>query len=48
VQVVVPDICQLDALDYPEDRPPSVVNTMLSGMAARPTPRFRGRSDLAD
>ncbi len=30
-QVVVPDICQFGALDDPEDRPPSVVDSMLSG-----------------
>jgi hypothetical protein len=30
-QVVVPDICQFGALEDPEDRPPSVVDTMLSG-----------------
>src|SRR5579859_3741414 len=30
-QVVVSGICQFDALEDPEDRPPSVVHTMLSG-----------------
>jgi len=30
-QVVVSGICQFDALEDPEDRPPSVVLTMLSG-----------------
>ena len=30
-QVVVSGISQFDALDDPEDRPPSVVDTMLSG-----------------
>jgi hypothetical protein len=42
-QVVVSGICQFDALEDPEDRPPSVVDTMLSGM--RPAwliPRVRG------
>jgi hypothetical protein len=34
-QVVVPYICQFDALEDPEDRPPSVVDSMLSGLAAR-------------
>jgi len=31
-QVVVSGICQFDALEDPEDRPPSVVFTMLSGL----------------
>ena len=31
-QVVVSGICQFDALEDPEDRPPSVVLTMLSGL----------------
>jgi hypothetical protein len=34
VQVIVSDICQFDALEDPEDRPPSVLSTMLSGMSA--------------
>jgi len=34
VQVVVSDICQVDALEDPEDRPPSVLSTMLSGTGA--------------
>jgi len=34
VQVVVSDICQFDALEDPEDRPPSVLNTILSGTRA--------------
>ena len=31
-QVVVSGICQFEALEDPEDRPPSVVFTMLSGL----------------
>jgi hypothetical protein len=31
-QIVVSGICQFDALEDPEDRPPSVVPTMLSGL----------------
>jgi hypothetical protein len=31
-QVVVSGICQFDALEDPEDRPPSVVLTMLSAL----------------
>jgi hypothetical protein len=32
VQVIVSDVCQFDALEDPEDRPPSVLSTMLSGI----------------
>src|SRR4029079_530049 len=32
VQVIVSDVCQFDALADPEDRPPSVLSTMLSGI----------------
>jgi hypothetical protein len=48
VQVVVPNICQFDALENPEDRPPSVVDTMLSGVATSHVPRHpisAGRRD---
>jgi hypothetical protein len=31
-QVIVSDVCQFDALEDPEDRPPSVLSTMLSGI----------------
>jgi hypothetical protein len=31
-QVIVSGICQFDALEDPEDRPPSVLSTMLSGI----------------
>jgi len=34
VQVIVSDICQFDALEDPEDRPPSVVGTMVSAAGA--------------
>jgi hypothetical protein len=37
-QVVVPDICQFGALEDPEDRPPSVVDTMLSRHLHRKDP----------
>ena len=37
-QVVVPDICQFGALEDPEDRPPRVVDTMLSGSPYRKVP----------
>jgi hypothetical protein len=33
-QVIVSGICQFDALEDPEDRPPSVLSTMLSGTSA--------------
>jgi hypothetical protein len=31
-QVIVSGICQFNALEDPEDRPPSVLSTMLSGI----------------
>jgi hypothetical protein len=34
VQVIVSDICQFDALEDPEDRPPSVVGTIVSAIRA--------------
>jgi hypothetical protein len=34
VQVIVSDICQFDALEDPEDRPPSVLGTMVSAVQA--------------
>jgi hypothetical protein len=34
IQVIVCDVCQFDALEDPEDRPPSVVSSMLSGIRA--------------
>jgi hypothetical protein len=34
VQVIVSDICQFDALEDPEDRPPSVLGTMVSAIRA--------------
>jgi hypothetical protein len=34
VQVIVSDICQFDALEDPEDRPPSVLATMVSAIGA--------------
>jgi hypothetical protein len=34
VQVIVSDICQFDALEDPEDRPPSVLGTMVSAVRA--------------
>jgi hypothetical protein len=40
-QVVVSGICQFEALEDPEDRPPDVVLTMLSGL--RPAWLIPGR-----
>jgi hypothetical protein len=34
VQVIVSDICQFDALEDPEDRPPSVLGPMVSAVRA--------------
>jgi hypothetical protein len=34
VQVIVSGVCQFDALEDPEDLPPSVLSTMLSGITA--------------
>ena len=42
VQVIVSDVCQFDALEDPEDLPPSVLSTMLSGITA-----VRGRVGAA-